>query len=135
MTITADSTDLFPILRDMVAECLGVEPEDVLPESHFFEDLGGESIDVIDLNYRVEKRLGLRSPFAAFASHEGWEFQPDGRLTEECRTRWEGRFPNLEWSKLDDPSGGQSPERLMTIDTLHRLIQHALREQQQPTNS
>lgn len=130
MTITADSTDLFPILREVVAECLAIEPEEVQLTSHFFEDLGGESIDVIDLNYRVEKRLGLRSPFAAFASHEGWEFEPDGRLTEECRTRWEQRYPDLEWSKLDDVPGGQSPDRLMTIDTLHRLIQHALREQQ-----
>lgn len=47
---TADP--LFEELRTMIADGLGVEAEDVVPEARFFDDLGGESIDVIDLTFR-----------------------------------------------------------------------------------
>ena len=39
-------------IRPIVAEVLGLEPEEVTPAARFFDDLGGESIDILELSFR-----------------------------------------------------------------------------------
>ncbi len=48
--------------RTSIADCLGVEIEEVTPEARFFEDLGGESIDLLSLSFQFEKAFNIRTP-------------------------------------------------------------------------
>ena len=40
LLLVRSGTDLWPIVRDIVAEELGLKPEDVKPTARFVEDLG-----------------------------------------------------------------------------------------------
>jgi len=48
------------ILREMVAEQLGVDIEQVVPTAKFIADLGADSLDVVELVMNVEERFGLQ---------------------------------------------------------------------------
>jgi acyl carrier protein len=51
------------LVRDIVAEVLVISPEAVTPEAALVRDLGAESIDFMDLVFRLEEALETRIPY------------------------------------------------------------------------
>ncbi len=49
-------------VRDIVVEQLGVKPEQVTPEAKFIEDLGADSLDVVELVMALEEEFGSEIP-------------------------------------------------------------------------
>ena len=54
--------DLFSKVQETLAAALGVNPEDIRPESSLVRDLGAESIDFIDIIFRLEKTFNIKIP-------------------------------------------------------------------------
>lgn len=52
--------EIFAKVRDTLVDSLGVDDDEVTLESRFQEDLGGESIDVLDVVFRLEKGFGIK---------------------------------------------------------------------------
>lgn len=53
--------DVLKSVQEILIEVLSVEPEEVSsPNANFYFDLGGESIDLLDLNFQIEKRWGVK---------------------------------------------------------------------------
>lgn len=129
MESTVTEFDVFPDIREIIADCLGIEPGEVLHDSHFRYDLGGESIDDLDLSFRIEKHFGIKKPFAGLMHPEGWAFDDNGRLTPDCIAGWQSRYPEIDWSCFADQSGPHSLEALLTVDNICKLVQRAVREQ------
>lgn len=51
------------LVRDIVAEVLVISPESVRPGAALVRDLGAESIDFLDLVFRLEEALETRIPY------------------------------------------------------------------------
>jgi acyl carrier protein len=49
-------------VRDIVVEQLGVKPEQVTPDAKFIEDLGADSLDVVELVMALEEEFGSEIP-------------------------------------------------------------------------
>jgi acyl carrier protein len=49
-------------VRDIVVEQLGVKPEQVTPEAKFIEDLGADSLDIVELVMAFEEEFGNEIP-------------------------------------------------------------------------
>jgi acyl carrier protein len=111
-------------VRDVVAETLGVDVDEVTPDSNFFSDLGGESIDLLDLGFRCQKAFGVSPQFTSLTAFS-WDLGPDGRLTDESRQRIEDAFPAIAGKLPDGPFHWQ---QLCSIAAIHQLIAVALRE-------
>ncbi|MGE5176070.1 MAG: acyl carrier protein [Hyphomicrobiales bacterium] len=47
-------------LRGLLVDALAVDPEAVVPEAKIMDDLDAESIDLMDLRFRIEKEFGIR---------------------------------------------------------------------------
>ena len=47
------------VLRDLIVDHLGVEPDDVTAETSFADDLAADSLDVAEIAIGVEDRLGI----------------------------------------------------------------------------
>lgn len=54
--------DIFLKIQDTIVNALGVEEEDVKKESSLTKDLGAESIDFIDIVFRLEKAFDIKIP-------------------------------------------------------------------------
>jgi len=52
----------FEKVRDIVVEQLGVEADDVAIESTFIDDLGADSLDIVELIMAFEEEFGLEIP-------------------------------------------------------------------------
>jgi len=49
-------------VREIIAEQLSVEPEKITPEAKFVEDLGADSLDVVELIMKFEEEFGIEIP-------------------------------------------------------------------------
>ncbi|STO30739.1 Acyl carrier protein [Fusobacterium necrogenes] len=49
-------------VREIVVEQLGVDPEQVVPEANFVEDLGADSLDTVELIMAFEEEFDVEIP-------------------------------------------------------------------------
>ncbi|WP_456456552.1 acyl carrier protein [Thermovibrio sp.] len=49
-------------VREIVADRLGVDPDEVVPEASFVEDLGADSLDTVELVMALEEEFGIEIP-------------------------------------------------------------------------
>ena len=52
----------FEKVRDIVVDQLGVEPDEVAIESTFIDDLGADSLDIVELIMAFEEEFGIEIP-------------------------------------------------------------------------
>ena len=49
-------------VKDIIVEQLGVNPEQVTPQASFIEDLGADSLDIVELVMAFEEEFGVEIP-------------------------------------------------------------------------
>ncbi|EDP74633.1 acyl carrier protein [Hydrogenivirga sp. 128-5-R1-1] len=49
-------------IKEIIADQLGVEQEKIVPEAKFVEDLGADSLDVVELIMAFEEEFGIEIP-------------------------------------------------------------------------
>lgn len=49
-------------VKDLIAESLGVNPTEVKPERSFIDDLGADSLDIVELVMAIEKEFSIEIP-------------------------------------------------------------------------
>ena len=53
---------IFEKVKTCLSQALGVKPDEVVPEAALVDDLGAESIDFVDIVYRLEKSFDIKIP-------------------------------------------------------------------------
>ena len=109
-------------VREDLADCLGIEPEEVELNARFFHDLGGESIDMLDFGFRSERRYGIRSPFPRLTAGDVWQFDEQGQLADSSRRRLQREFPSIDWQTRLAGISLKSFRDLLTIDLMVELL-------------
>ena len=91
--------ELFTKVQKTLAGALGVEESEITPEASLKRDLGAESIDFIDIVFRLEKAFDLKIPAGdLFPSHllNDERFVKEGMVTAEGLTELRTKLPYLE---------------------------------------
>ncbi|MEE8382455.1 MAG: acyl carrier protein, partial [Thermodesulfobacteriota bacterium] len=57
-----DEKTIYEKVKESVVEALGVDEEEVTPDAALFDDLGAESLDLLDIVFRLEKEFGIKIP-------------------------------------------------------------------------
>ena len=60
MSVEVES--VYPKVREIIADVLVIDEEDVSLQSRLIADLGAESIDFLDLVFQLEKEFGIKIP-------------------------------------------------------------------------
>jgi len=53
---------LFDEVKEVIVEQLNVSPDEVKPEAKFVEDLGADSLDVVEMIMALEEKFGIEIP-------------------------------------------------------------------------
>lgn len=80
-TMTKD--EIYEKIKESLVDALGVDEDEVKPESTLTGDLGAESIDFLDIVFRLEKAFDIKIPRG--------ELFPEGLLTDEQYVK-DGKF-------------------------------------------
>ena len=87
-TLVTEEKVLEAVQRN-IAETLRIQVEKVTAEKSLIKELGAESLDFLDMNYRIEQAFGIRTARHFIIEHaeelfgEGVVIDENGRLTEK----------------------------------------------------
>lgn len=99
--------ELFTKVQQTLAGALGVDESEVTPEASLKRDLGAESIDFIDIVFRLEKAFDLKIPAGdLFPSNllNDERFVKEGKVTDEGLAELRAKLPYLELEEfVKDP--------------------------------
>jgi acyl carrier protein len=59
---TDKGVTMHPKVKDIIVEQLGVDPEKVKPEASFIDDLGADSLDIVELVMTMEEEFDIEIP-------------------------------------------------------------------------
>lgn len=62
MNRMADNKEMFDKIKDIIVEQLGVEPDEVTEQSSFIDDLGADSLDIVELIMALEEEFDMEIP-------------------------------------------------------------------------
>jgi acyl carrier protein len=109
-------------IKRVLVDALGVEEEDIQPSATLQGDLGAESIDFLDIVFRLEREFRIRIPrgelFPEPISPDDPVFTRDGRLTDEFLAALRSRMP---YADLSDVERDRRPSRIDDLYTVGLL--------------
>ena len=123
--------EIFEELKPLLAEVLGVAPERIHRESVLVADLGAESIDLLDLSFRIEEKFQVTIEAneierAAKQRVPGGVYEQDGFLTEAALAEIQRAAPELDPAKLVKGLRKVDLPALLTVGFFVQLIARKL---------
>lgn len=131
-------TEILQRLKPLITEIMGVPGERIQWDSVLVKDLGAESIDLLDLSFRIEEVFQVTLEANEIEREARKQlpdgvYEKDGFLTEEALQQIAASAPELDASKLVKGLRKNDLPSLLTVGFFVRLIARkmAAREQEQ----
>lgn len=115
--------DILTKVREVLVDALAVDEEDVTPEASLTADLGAESIDFLDIVFKLEQVFGIKIPqgelFPENVSQDP-KFVQAGKVTPEGMAALRARLPHADFSRI-----AETPDikRVADVFTVNSLVQ------------
>ncbi len=113
-----------------LVEALNVDEDEVKPEATLQGDLGAESIDFLDIVFRLEREFGIKIPRGELFPESIFggdpEFVQDGKVTEKGLSELRMRMPFADLSKFERNPDVTGIGDLFTVEMITRYIQGKL---------
>ena len=118
-------------VREVLRKALGVDEDEIEENSKLVEDLGAESVDFLDIVFRLEHKFKISIPrqelFPLFPEDffDKIENNEDGRLTDDGLLVLKRLFPDLDLSQFTkDPQ----VSRINSLFTVKYLVDYTARK-------
>jgi acyl carrier protein len=99
--------EVYNKVKEVLVDALGVDDDEVTPTATLRGDLGAESIDFLDIVFRLEKAFGIKIPRGEMFPEDiftNQAFVQNGRFTPEGLVEIKNRMPHMDFSELEkDP--------------------------------
>jgi acyl carrier protein len=122
-------TEVFEKVKETLVDALGVDDNEVTPQATLTGDLGAESIDFLDIVFRLEKAFSIKIPRGELFPDNilnNPEFVQNGRLTPAGLTQLKKGMPHADFSEFEkDPNVSKMAE-LFKVQTIVNYIKTKL---------
>lgn len=118
--------EVFEKIQEVLEEALGVDDDEVTPEARIGGDLGAESIDYLDISFRLEKafdiKIGESEMFDQSILTEDGVVE-DGTVTAAGLDKLKEKMPHADWSAFEaDPKVDKLAD-VFTVDMIRKFVQ------------
>lgn len=125
----ANSEEVFSKVQTALVDALGVEKDEVTPEATMVGDLGAESIDFLDIVFKLEKAFGITIPREELFPDDiltNAAYVENGKVTPNGLTELKKRLPWADLSKFEQNPRVQDFGNLLTVNDLCRYVESKL---------
>jgi acyl carrier protein len=98
-----EKSEILKNVKSIIAQALKVDEAKVQPGASLIKDLGAESIDFLDIVFRLEKSFKIKIPKGELFPEKlltDARFVKDGRVNEAGLTELRKRIPNGNWDEF-----------------------------------
>jgi acyl carrier protein len=124
--------EIYSKVSATLMEALNVDEEEIKPTSTLQGDLGAESIDFLDIVFRLEREFGIKIPrgelFPESIFQGDPEFVQNGRVTEKGLSELRARMPYADLEEFEKNPEVRAISDLFTVDMITRYIRGKLGE-------
>jgi len=132
---TLDQADpaIWEKVRDAFAEALGLDEDEVELHHKIIEDLDAESLDFLDIAFRLERAFDIKIPRGGIESTAREdvgeeEYEVDGVLTSAAVARLREAMPEVPEGELPDGLRTAEVAEHFRVATFYNLVVHLLSE-------
>ncbi len=118
--------EIFEKVKAALVDALGVDEDEVSPTATMVGDLGAESIDFLDIVFRLEKAFGIKIPRGELFPEDvlsSTEYVADGRLNAAGLAALKARMPFADLSKFEANPSVQNFANTLTVEDMVRYVQ------------
>jgi acyl carrier protein len=128
--MTSNPDELAGRVIEIVATALDRKPAEIHSHSSLIDDLGAESIDFLDIRYRIETAFKMKIPEeelwgGALRLEESGYVTADG-VTQEGLALLKQRLPEFNWARFPKGVSKADLPRLVTVSTIIDYLRHRL---------
>ncbi len=124
--------EIYAKVSATLVEALNVDEDEISPASTLQGDLGAESIDFLDIVFRLEREFGIKIPrgelFPESIFQGDPEFVQNGRVTEKGLQELKARMPFADLGDFEANPQVSRISDLFTVELITRYIQGKLGE-------
>jgi acyl carrier protein len=124
MDTTSEQT--YHKIRECLVTVLGIDEDDVKAEASLIDDLGAESIDFVDLIFRLEKAFNIHIPQDELFPQNFFtnkEYVASGKFTPKGLELFRSKYPFIDLNGASDLPVSQL-SKLYTVQMLVNYIDH-----------
>ena len=113
-------------VREALVDALGVDEDEVVPTARISADLGAESIDFLDIVFRLEKAFNIKIPRGDLFPDNiltSEEFVQNGKLTEKGLAELKSRMPHADLAEFEKHPNVQDIADLVTVEMIVRYVE------------
>jgi len=119
--------EVFDKVQEVMVDALGVDEDEVTDEAVLMRDLGAESIDFLDIVFRLEKAFGIKIPreelFPADTLMNNSGFVSNGKLTEAGLNELRQKIPHIDISAFENDPDINKLGDLFTVGAIINYIE------------
>jgi acyl carrier protein len=125
MAVTRD--EVFEKVQEVLVDALGVDDDEIENSSTLMGDLGAESIDFLDIIFRLEKAFDIKIPREEIFPDESLLTDPelvsDNKLTEKGLALLKERMPHLALGAFEADPDINKVGDLITVDAIVNYVE------------
>lgn len=125
------SEEVYSKVQEALEDALGVDEDEVTPEATLVGDLGAESIDFLDIVFKLEQAFEIEMPRDELFPDDiltSSEYVEDGRVTEAGLEQLKTRMPFADLTKFESNPLVQDFANLLTVSDLCRYVEAKVNE-------
>lgn len=123
--MSVSESEVFEKVRAALEDALGVDEDEVTPDATLVGDLGAESIDFLDIVFKLEKAFNIQIP-----REELWpediltnsDYVDDGKVTEKGLEELRSRMPWANLSNFEQNPRVQDFGNLLTVQDMVKYV-------------
>jgi len=119
--------EVFKEVQEVLVDALGVDDDEVTAEATLMGDLGAESIDFLDIVFRLEKAFVIKIPreelFPAETLMSNPDFVTNGKLTDKGLAELKEKMPHTDITTFEaDPDINKLGD-LFTVNAIVNYVE------------
>ena len=122
-----ESDSIIERVKRVLVEALNLDEDEVTRSASLKNDLGAESIDFLDIVFRLEREFGIKIPrgelFPESIFQGDPEFVQDGKITTKGMTELRTKMPYADLTKFETNPDFDGLRDLFTVHLISRYIQ------------
>ena len=125
-------TEVFEIVKETLVEALALDDDEVTAGATLTGDLGAESIDFLDIVFRLEKSFDIKIPRGELFPDNivnNPDFVKDGSLTEAGMAELKARMPHADFTDFEQNPDINNMGELFTVQTIVNYVMTKVNDQ------
>jgi acyl carrier protein len=129
MATTATKDEIFSKVQEALVDALGVEEEEVTPAATLQGDLDAESIDFLDIVFRLEKAFDIKIERGELFPEDiltSTDYVDEGRVNAAGIVKLKERMPFADLTKFEKDPVVQKLGQQLTVQDMCNFVEHKL---------